>query len=91
MKVGQPVEIVPESDQDKSYTGIPSVRLQDDGEPLHTQGMLIDITARKLAEARAQHYLDVAGTIVAVLIAAGFAIIPIVVPFALVVAVAQAV
>jgi diguanylate cyclase (GGDEF)-like protein/PAS domain S-box-containing protein len=39
----------------------------DDGEPLHTQGMLIDITARKLAEARAQHYLDVAGTILVVL------------------------
>jgi diguanylate cyclase (GGDEF)-like protein/PAS domain S-box-containing protein len=39
----------------------------DDGEPLHTQGILIDITARKLAEARAQHYLDVAGTILLVL------------------------
>jgi diguanylate cyclase (GGDEF)-like protein/PAS domain S-box-containing protein len=38
-----------------------------DGRPLHSQGMLIDITERKLAEARAQHYLDVAGTILLVL------------------------
>jgi diguanylate cyclase (GGDEF)-like protein/PAS domain S-box-containing protein len=39
----------------------------ESGRPRHIQGMLIDITERKLAEARAQHYLDVAGTILLVL------------------------
>jgi diguanylate cyclase (GGDEF)-like protein/PAS domain S-box-containing protein len=39
----------------------------DGGDPLCTQGILVDVTARKLAEARAQHYLDVAGTILLVL------------------------
>ena len=39
----------------------------DDGRPLHTEGVMVDITERKLAEARAQHYLDVAGTILLVL------------------------
>ena len=39
----------------------------EDGRPGYTQGILIDITDRKLAEARAQHYLDVAGTILLVL------------------------
>ena len=39
----------------------------DAGRPESSQGMLIDVTARKLAEARAQHYLDVAGTILLVL------------------------
>ena len=37
------------------------------GRPETSQGLLIDVTARKLAEARAQHYLDVAGTILLVL------------------------
>ena len=35
--------------------------------PAHTEGVMVDITERKLAEARAQHYLDVAGTILLVL------------------------
>jgi diguanylate cyclase (GGDEF)-like protein/PAS domain S-box-containing protein len=35
--------------------------------PLTCEGLLIDITERKLDEARAQHYLDVAGTILLVL------------------------
>ena len=35
--------------------------------PSHTEGVMVDITERKLAEARAQHYLDVAGTILLVL------------------------
>ena len=39
----------------------------DDGRPLQTHGVLVDITDRKMAEARAQHYLDVAGTILLVL------------------------
>ena len=39
----------------------------DAGRPGPAQGLLIDITERKLAEARAQHYLDVAGTILLVL------------------------
>ena len=39
----------------------------DDGRPLQTEGVMVDITGRKLAEARAQHYLDVAGTILLVL------------------------
>src|SRR5215211_715924 len=38
-----------------------------DGRPLCSHGVLIDITARKLGESRAQHYLDVAGTILLVL------------------------
>ena len=38
-----------------------------DGRPLQTEGVMVDITERKLAEARAQHYLDVAGTILLVL------------------------
>ena len=38
-----------------------------DGRPLHTEGVMVDITERKLAEDRAQHYLDVAGTILLVL------------------------
>jgi PAS domain S-box-containing protein len=38
-----------------------------DGEPSHTEGVIVDITRRKLTEARAQHYLDVAGTILLVL------------------------
>ena len=38
-----------------------------DGEPSHTEGVIVDITERKLTEARAQHYLDVAGTILLVL------------------------
>ena len=38
-----------------------------DGRPSHTEGVMVDITERKLAEARAQHYLDVAGTILLVL------------------------
>ena len=38
-----------------------------DGEPSHTEGVMVDITQRKLTEARAQHYLDVAGTILLVL------------------------
>jgi diguanylate cyclase (GGDEF)-like protein/PAS domain S-box-containing protein len=38
-----------------------------DGRPSHTEGVLVDITERKKAEARAQHYLDVAGTILVVL------------------------
>jgi diguanylate cyclase (GGDEF)-like protein/PAS domain S-box-containing protein len=37
------------------------------GRPVTCQGILIDVTERKLAEARAQHYLDVAGTILLVL------------------------
>ena len=37
------------------------------GRPLQTEGVMVDITERKLAEARAQHYLDVAGTILLVL------------------------
>jgi PAS domain S-box-containing protein len=37
------------------------------GRPSHTEGVMVDITERKLAEARAQHYLDVAGTILLVL------------------------
>ena len=39
----------------------------DDGRPIQTEGVIVDITERKLAEARAQHYLDVAGTILLVL------------------------
>ena len=39
----------------------------DDGRPIQTEGVMVDITERKLAEARAQHYLDVAGTILLVL------------------------
>ena len=39
----------------------------DAGRPVSSEGLLIDITERKLAEARAQHYLDVAGTILLVL------------------------
>ena len=39
----------------------------DSGRPVTCEGLLIDITARKLDEARAQHYLDVAGTILLVL------------------------
>ena len=39
----------------------------DDGRPSQTEGVMVDITERKLAEARAQHYLDVAGTILLVL------------------------
>ena len=38
-----------------------------DGEPSHTEGVMVDITERKLTEARSQHYLDVAGTILLVL------------------------
>src|SRR5215218_7820941 len=38
-----------------------------DGRPSHTEGVMVDITERKLSEARAQHYLDVAGTILLVL------------------------
>jgi diguanylate cyclase (GGDEF)-like protein/PAS domain S-box-containing protein len=38
-----------------------------DGEPSHTEGVMVDITERKLTEARAQHYLDVANTILLVL------------------------
>jgi diguanylate cyclase (GGDEF)-like protein/PAS domain S-box-containing protein len=38
-----------------------------EGRPIHTEGVMVDITERKLAEARAQHYLDVAGTILLVL------------------------
>jgi diguanylate cyclase (GGDEF)-like protein/PAS domain S-box-containing protein len=37
------------------------------GRPTHTEGVMVDITERKLAEDRAQHYLDVAGTILLVL------------------------
>ena len=37
------------------------------GQPATCEGILIDITERKLAEGRAQHYLDVAGTILLVL------------------------
>jgi diguanylate cyclase (GGDEF)-like protein/PAS domain S-box-containing protein len=40
---------------------------ESDGEPSHTEGVIVDITQRKLTEARAQHYLDVAGTILLVL------------------------
>jgi diguanylate cyclase (GGDEF)-like protein/PAS domain S-box-containing protein len=39
----------------------------DAGRPMTSEGLFIDITERKLAEARAQHYLDVAGTILLVL------------------------
>ena len=39
----------------------------DAGRPVSSEGLLIDITERKLAEARVQHYLDVAGTILLVL------------------------
>ena len=39
----------------------------EDGRPSHTEGVMVDITERKLAEDRAQHYLDVAGTILLVL------------------------
>ena len=39
----------------------------EDGRPRHTEGVMVDITERKLAEDRAQHYLDVAGTILLVL------------------------
>jgi diguanylate cyclase (GGDEF)-like protein/PAS domain S-box-containing protein len=39
----------------------------EDGRPTHTEGVMVDITARKLSEARAQHYLDVARTILLVL------------------------
>ena len=39
----------------------------EDGRASHTEGVMVDITERKLAEARAQHYLDVAGTILLVL------------------------
>jgi PAS domain S-box-containing protein len=39
----------------------------DDGHPIQTEGVMVDITERKQAEARAQHYLDVAGTILLVL------------------------
>jgi len=38
-----------------------------DGSPSHTEGVMVDITERKLTEARAQHILDVAGTILLVL------------------------
>ena len=38
-----------------------------DGEPSHTEGVMVDITERKLTEARSQHYLDVAGTILLVM------------------------
>ena len=38
-----------------------------DGEPSHTEGVMVDITGRKLTEARSQHYLDVAGTILLVM------------------------
>jgi diguanylate cyclase (GGDEF)-like protein/PAS domain S-box-containing protein len=37
------------------------------GRPTHTEGVMVDITSRKLGEARAQHYLDVANTILLVL------------------------
>ena len=39
----------------------------EDGRASHSEGVMVDITERKLAEARAQHYLDVAGTILLVL------------------------
>ncbi|MEO8689165.1 MAG: EAL domain-containing protein [Solirubrobacteraceae bacterium] len=39
----------------------------DEGRAVSSHGLLIDVTDRKLAEARAQHYLDVAGTILLVL------------------------
>ncbi len=39
----------------------------DSGRPVSSEGLMIDITGRKLAEARAQHYLDVAGTILLIL------------------------
>ena len=39
----------------------------DDGRPSHTEGVMVDITERRLAEDRAQHYLDVARTILLVL------------------------
>jgi diguanylate cyclase (GGDEF)-like protein/PAS domain S-box-containing protein len=39
----------------------------ESGRPATSEGLFIDITKRKLAEARAQHYLDVAGTILLVL------------------------
>src|SRR4051794_29064406 len=39
----------------------------DEGRPVQTEGVMVDITERKNAEARAQHYLDVAGTILLVL------------------------
>jgi diguanylate cyclase (GGDEF)-like protein/PAS domain S-box-containing protein len=39
----------------------------DSRRPVTCEGLLIDITERKLDEARAQHYLDVAGTILLVL------------------------
>jgi diguanylate cyclase (GGDEF)-like protein/PAS domain S-box-containing protein len=39
----------------------------EDGRPSHTEGVMVDITERKLAEDRAQHYLDTAGTILLVL------------------------
>jgi diguanylate cyclase (GGDEF)-like protein/PAS domain S-box-containing protein len=39
----------------------------EDGHASHTEGVMVDITGRKLAEDRAQHYLDVAGTILLVL------------------------
>jgi PAS domain S-box-containing protein len=42
-------------------------RARPAGRPLTSEGLLIDITERKLAEVRAQHYLDVAGTILLVL------------------------
>jgi diguanylate cyclase (GGDEF)-like protein/PAS domain S-box-containing protein len=38
-----------------------------DGRASHTEGVMVDITERKLAEDRAQHYLDTAGTILLVL------------------------
>jgi diguanylate cyclase (GGDEF)-like protein/PAS domain S-box-containing protein len=44
-----------------------TVVCDEEGRPTHTQGVLIDITDRKRAEDRAQHYLDVAGTILLVL------------------------
>src|SRR3954453_20979757 len=44
-----------------------TVVCDEEGHPTHTQGVLIDITDRKRAEDRAQHYLDVAGTILLVL------------------------
>ena len=39
----------------------------EDGRASHTEGVMVDITQRKLSDDRAQHYLDVAGTILLVL------------------------